>query len=182
MTDSALHSHDSPAQWYTPPDIVEAAREVLGGIDLDPASHPEANVVVKAARFFTAEDDGLAQVWTGSVFLNPPGGLVPEFWDELVRSGFVTDAIWIGYSLEQLQTLQGMGRVKTPLDYPMCIPKRRIPFVENQAKQELMQKLRAAGKTPHPKSSPSHGNYITYMGENPVLFARVFRQFGQVRL
>jgi hypothetical protein len=122
---------------------VEAAREVMGAIDLDPASHEEANRVVKATRYFTVEDNGLVQSWQGRIFLNPPGGLVNEFWGVLVdermrfqRTGAgVSEAIWIGYSLEQLQTLQQAGAARTPLDFPMCITKKRIAFVENEAKR-----------------------------------------------
>jgi len=59
---------------YTPADIVEAARLVMGGIDLDPASCAAANQTVKARTYYAQPLDGLALPWFGRVFLNPPGG------------------------------------------------------------------------------------------------------------
>lgn len=58
----------------TPIAIVRAARRTLGHITLDPASTPTFNETVRAARIYTAEDDGLARVWSGRTFVNPPGG------------------------------------------------------------------------------------------------------------
>jgi hypothetical protein len=60
---------------YSPPNVVEAAREALGQIDLDPATSIRGNAFyVKAKKIFTLEDDGFNVPWSGRVLLNPPGG------------------------------------------------------------------------------------------------------------
>lgn len=191
---NALHSAATP-EWYTPADYVEAARTVMGGIDLDPASCAQANRTVGAGTWYGKEEDGLRSTarWFGRVFLNPPGAVTEKYYDELKkkwrtrtvepslvrpfwerlcrewRAGTVTRAIWIGYSLEQLQVLQSSP--DSPLDFALCFPRSRIAFdSESGAK------------------TPTHGQYIAYL---PSLklgpgsdghFALVFEQFGKVRL
>lgn len=181
---AARHSHDSP-EWYTPSLYIESARRVMGRIDLDPASHPEANALVRARRIYTETDNGLIKRWRGCVFINPPTGLVGEFWLKLMaeyHAGRVKQAIWIGYSLEQIQTLQNLEqKLFLPIEYPTCYLRTRIAFIENAAKRRSrFRKLRAIGKSPNPRSQPSHGNYITYLGVHRAAFAREFGQFGKV--
>src|ERR1051325_9718595 len=59
-------------EWYSPPELIERARTVMGSIDLDPASCALAQRVVKAETWFDAKHDGLKRRWTGNVWLNPP--------------------------------------------------------------------------------------------------------------
>ena len=57
---------------YTPAEIVEAARRVMGSIDVDPASSDIAQQTVKAGTYYTLENSGLEKDWPGNVFLNAP--------------------------------------------------------------------------------------------------------------
>jgi hypothetical protein len=50
-------------EWFTPSRYINAAREVMGAIDLDPATHPLAQTTVQADRFFTREDNALDKPW-----------------------------------------------------------------------------------------------------------------------
>src|SRR5271154_4331972 len=77
----AKHS-SATVEHYTPAEVITAARFTLGAIDLDPASCAQANEeVVRADKFFSQEEDGLALPWFGRIWLNPPGGK-----DEKARS------------------------------------------------------------------------------------------------
>ncbi len=77
---------------YTPPEIVTAWQEVLGEIDLDPASSEVANRSIRAKVIYTEPEyvlpgemgglpkrryldwGGLAREWHGRTTLNPPFG------------------------------------------------------------------------------------------------------------
>lgn len=59
-------------EWYTPLPYVEAARAVMGTIDIDPASSDKANETVQAEHYYTIADNGLVRPWYGRVWLNPP--------------------------------------------------------------------------------------------------------------
>ncbi|MFM7854142.1 MAG: DNA N-6-adenine-methyltransferase, partial [Flammeovirgaceae bacterium] len=68
-------------EWYTPADIVNKARLVLGSIDTDPASNIIAQQVVLADKYYTSETNGLDKDWCGSVWMNPPysASLIKQF-------------------------------------------------------------------------------------------------------
>ena len=68
----------------TPSFLIEAARKVMGGIDLDPMSNKTANNVVKATNLYTKENDGLNQEWEGKVWLNPPFSLANKAVEKLI--------------------------------------------------------------------------------------------------
>jgi hypothetical protein len=61
--------------WLTPPSIIEA----LGKFDLDPCAHP-GQTNRTADRMIAPPADGLAEKWTGRVWLNPPYGSELRRW------------------------------------------------------------------------------------------------------
>jgi hypothetical protein len=76
---STAFSHErlanGKAEWLTPPALVKS----LGEFDLDPCS-PLARPWDTAKRHLTILDDGLAQPWSGRVWLNPPYGSKTKAW------------------------------------------------------------------------------------------------------
>ncbi len=67
-----INQTSGKVEYYTPPEIVEAARRVMGGIDLDPASSRLANMRIKASKIFTRHSNGLKRQWKGRVWMNHP--------------------------------------------------------------------------------------------------------------
>lgn len=157
MSGNAQHSSVSN-EWGTPPEIAALVREVLGIIDLAPTSSAHFNRTVGATRFLSAADDALLpRPWSDhpvSVYMNPPGGKLKNrsvaglFWERLmleVDRGLVTHAIFMAFSLEQLQTTQRRGGPSL-LDFPFCVPAKRIRFVSEGAQK-----------------APTHANAIVYV-------------------
>jgi phage N-6-adenine-methyltransferase len=114
-------------RWYTPKEVIDAAKAVLGTIDLDPASDEAANEHVGAAEIFTEEDNGLEQDWHGNVWLNPPYSypLVEQFCDKalaefqagnidqcIVLVNNCTDAKWFMRLAENCPMMFSQGRFK----------------------------------------------------------------------
>jgi phage N-6-adenine-methyltransferase len=150
-------------EWYSPREIVEAARRVLGEIDLDPASCVEANKTVRAARFYDEETDGLTQEWHGRAFINPPYcGLAKEFVRKMFeeyRAGRLRAAVMLinGNSFEA-------GWWQPLFDCVLCFVRGRIPFSSPTTE----------------KAAPTHGSAVAYLGPHEDRFIEVFSQFGPV--
>lgn len=148
-------------EWYTPAEFIEAAVDVMGCIDLDPASNPIANKVVKADKYYTAEDNGLDKTWSGNVWLNPPyaSDLIGKFADKLIseRENY-TQAIVLVNNATETEWFNKIVSIASAV----CFPKSRVKFYMPD------------GKT----GAPLQGQAVLYIGEKPEEFTDVFCKLG----
>ncbi len=64
----------STQDYFTPPELIGAARQAMGGIDLDAASHPIANREHRIPDYFHSSRSAFENEWKDRVWLNPPYG------------------------------------------------------------------------------------------------------------
>lgn len=153
-------------EWYTPAEHLDAARSVLGDIDLDPASNEAAQELVKAEKYFTAEDDGLERrEWHGRVWLNPPYAqpLIAQFVSKLIeehKAGRTTSAIM----LTNNSTDTAWWHEAANESGAICFTRGRIPFY----------------KPDGGPSAPLQGQTFFYFGDDVETFARHFQEIGFV--
>ncbi len=154
-------------EWFTPPTIIAAARRVMGGIDLDPATCLAAQAIIQAATYYTVEDSGLFHAWTGRIWLNPPfdAPTIRRFVAKLVnayQAGDVAQAVLLTDAGTDTRWFH------TALDAAtaVCFSRGRIHFLTTQGLS----------------GSPTRGQAMFYFGSAVKRFQRHFRRFGKVIL
>ena len=149
-------------EWYTPAEYIDAARDVMGGIDLDPATSEIANKRVQASAWYSKADDGLQQNWSGRVWLNPPYAqpLIRQFAEKMVESisGDVTAAI----VLVNNATETGWFYMMADKASAVCFPERRIRFLDPEGNP----------------GAPLQGQAFLYFGDSSTEFCERFSEFG----
>lgn len=151
-------------EWYTPAAFIEAARQVMGGIDLDPASSEIANRTVKATRYFTAENNGLAQDWPACrIWMNPPYAqpLISQFSEKIADAADAgAEAVVLVNNATETVWFQRMLKSANAL----CFPQSRVRFLDPEGNP----------------GAPLQGQAVLYFGSNVSGFTASFRGFGGI--
>jgi ParB family chromosome partitioning protein len=153
-------------EWYTPSEYIEATREVMGSIDIDPASTALANETVKAKTFYTKETDGLTKEWKGNVWMNPPykHALIVQFISVLLaklKSEETKQAIVLVNNATETKWFQALLEICNAI----CLPKKRIRFIDPSGRRN---------------DGPLQGQAVLYFGARVVEFRRIFATFGPI--
>jgi phage N-6-adenine-methyltransferase len=152
-------------EWFTPPEYIALARAVLGEIDLDPATHEQAQEIIQAARYFTKADDGLKHEWHGRVWLNPPYAqpMIADFTSKMCaerRAGHVTTAIMLTHNYTDTAWFHEAANLADAI----CFTRGRVKFYEPDG--EI--------------AAPTQGQAFFYFGNEVMLFADRFKSIGFV--
>ncbi len=149
--------------FFTPPELIAAAREAMGGIDLDAASEPLANRTHRIPDFFHTGRSAFHNDWAGRVWLNPPyGDNAP--WFNCIQRYVSTGAV------TQLCMISPMWAFQTGIARPVM---------------ELSSGLMLLSPTPkfwgnvdanRTGTNQPHG--IIYIGDDHARFHRAFSEWG----
>lgn len=121
---------------------------------------------MRAARFFTKEEDGLTQAWHGRVWMNHPfGRQTNKAWiQKLVESlkrGEVEAGVCICFASMSEKWFEPL------LEFPQCFPRRRINyFLPDGTKKRGVTK----------------GSVVTYLGRDLEKFKSEFAPFGAIKV
>lgn len=163
---SLINQTSGNFEYYTPSFIVEAARRVMGSIDLDPASSAIANQTVRAMHYYTIEDDGLQQPWFGNVWMNHPFSRAnnPKWIDKLRIEYEIGD---VGQACCICFAATSEGWFQPLFDYPLCFLSPRTNYVlpDGTLKEDVTK-----------------GSVVAYLGLNLLGFITEFKPFGSLTL
>lgn len=188
-----INQTSGETEYYTPGFIIDAAKEVMGRIYLDPASSQKANQTVGAWQYYTADDRPIGRDWQAeTVWMNHPfnrgeqpckpnckkktcvlrGHCISEpipsnaEWIDKLITEFYRSHIGQAMCITYACTSEEWFR---PLfDYPMC-------FLQPRTNYLLPDGTVLAGVT--------KGSVVTYLCRNKYQtssFRDVFRKYGRV--
>lgn len=155
---------------YTPPEHMDLWRQVLGPIDLDPASCAVANRTVQATRYYTKAEDGYMRPWTcRTLFLNPPYTKNQvNRWVRRLRAAYADGHIAEAAGL-LVNSAPGYGWWHELIQsMPVVILSQRLTFIREDG-------------TPYPDHHKK-GQTVGYLGRDVRRFLDVFGPLGQAIL
>lgn len=151
---------------YPPSEVIGLARQVMGTIDLDPASDETAQQWVQATNYYTSEQDGLTRPWFGRVWLYLPIANKAGKWTKKAiaefESGNITEAIILVKPSLSSKWFQKLAR-----QFPVCFPHERIRFLDEQG-------------TPQPQLQQT--SMLFYLGQNLEHFKQMFSGIGRISI
>ena len=194
---SATDQHGSP------PEFVLLAHKTMGGVDVDPASSPAWNALVRATRVIGEAEDGTRTPWFAGapkpahavemvarrtayqlppralrrVFINPPGSrdgeLVALFWRAL--AAYVALG-WCTSAVWIGFNLEQLARLQ------------RVGACSHPLLHTTLMPAKRAGYRPDPRSlaidpQPPHASFVTLLSANRderALFTSLARKLGHV--
>ena len=170
-----INQDSGKVEYYTPPEIIEAARATMGSIDLDPFTCATANKTVKAPHIYTKRSGErvFIESWIvggrpSNVWMNHPFSrtmnkrcidkLISEF-----KAGNVHAACCITFA----STSEAWFRPL--LDYPQCYLSPRTNYLDEHG-----NKVRGVTK----------GSVVTFLGPDCMLpyFRERFRGLGRTKV
>lgn len=165
-TGAHVSNNSGDNEWYTPKEFIDTAREVMGSIDVDPASSQIANTVIQAHTYYTLADNGLEQQWIGNVFMNPPYAQpsIDDFSNKLnheILEGNTKQAIVLVNNATETKWFQMLAHTASAI----CFPKSRIKFW-----------------SPDKESAPLQGQAFLYFGSEIEKFINGFNKYGFVAI
>src|SRR3990167_1010279 len=161
-----ISNNSGENEWYTPKNYIDAAKQVMGSIDLDPASSAKANEIVQANKYYSKDDNGLTQEWAGNIWLNPPYSqpLISDFSKTIVDKFLkreITQACILVNNATDTNWFQRMLNVASAV----CFIKGRVKFIDLQGESS---------------GAPLQGQAILYFGENLKGFNEAYKKFGVI--
>lgn len=150
-------------EWYTPKKYIDLVKQVLGEIDLDPASCEYANKTVEAKQYYSLDDDGLLHSWKGKVFMNPPyhKEYITPFINKFVSEytdGNIQEAITLTNNATETEWFNKLVAISTAVVFPS----KRIRYDSDS----------------RTTNSPIQGQVFLYFGNNKERFLKVFSEIG----
>lgn len=150
--------------YYTPAEIIDAARTAMGGIDLDAASHYLANRQHRIPEYFHTGRSAFSNDWYGRVWLNPPfGDNLPWFQTiiKYVDSGAITDLCMLSPTWAFTTTISS-------------------DFMEYVTAHVLLSPTPKFWGNRDKKTGSNHPHSIVYIGDRVDEFHAAFQDHGIV--
>lgn len=152
-------------EWYTPEHVIAWVTDILdGNIELDPASCKEANKIVQASVFYSAEQNGYNKQWKArTVFLNPPFDATPLWLQKLTHqyaAGNISEAIMLVNAAPGYIWFENMWRLRT-----VCMLRERLCFTNEDG---------------YVYGQAKKAQTLIYFGTDDTKFATVLEPHGRI--